>query len=201
MHLSQKWFSCSVAGVGGWFCDRGPLMNLGFAEPLLCSALASSSRECCWCRGMHRGTCWGQGDLENCTFQWGGVAPVFNFLLVRSFYYFPDTSAWTGAGNSISHFSFYWGQRQTVQINPKISPCGKSQRQSKGKWKIACAFKFLHDSDVWAKNIHYTLMSVPKQVWVAPSYNHVDAKECEQAARILAIFILPSTSSLFGSLL
>lgn len=66
-----------------------------------------------------------------------------------------------------------------------VGRCGKSQRQSKGKWKIACAFKFLHDSDVWAKNIYYTLMSVPKQVWLLPSYIHVDAKECEQAARIL----------------
>lgn len=159
-------------------------MKLGFAGPLLCSALAGGSRECCWHRGEHWGTCWGQGDPENCTFYWGGVAPVFDFLIRRRFYYFPDISPWSRTENYISYLTFYWGQRQT-QINPKISPCGKSQRQSKGKGKIACAFKFLHDSDVWAKNIYYTLMSVPKQVWVLPSYIHVHAKECEQAARIL----------------
>lgn len=52
-------------------------------------------------------------------------------------------------------FSFYWGQRQTIQIKNKISSCGKSQRKTaQGQVKDCICFQvLLHDSDVWAKNI------------------------------------------------
>lgn len=140
------------------------------------------------------------GRPGNLHIPWGGVAPVFDFLII-SFYYFPDTSPQTRTEDYISYLTFYWGQRQTIQINPRTSPCRKSQRQSKGKWKIACAFKFLHNSDVWAKNIYYTLMSVPKQVWSAAFLYSCACQGMWASWKDSIIFILPSTSSLFGSIL
>lgn len=56
---------------------------------------------------------------------------------------------------NLCFFSFYWGQRQTIQIKTKISSCGESQRKTvQGQVKDCICFQvLLHDSDVWAKNI------------------------------------------------
>lgn len=104
---------------------------------------------------MHSGTSWGHGDLVNCIFHCGGVAPLFDFLIIWSSHNSPNVSPWIGTGNYISVTSVSTEDRtDNTNQNQNLILWEEPKKDSpRASGKIASAFKFSYMTDVWAKNI------------------------------------------------
>lgn len=138
-------------------------------------------RECTEAPAEDTASCWtALSTLE-------GMAPLLDFLVKRSSYNSPNGSPWIGTGNCISIFQFLLRtETDNTNQNQKFilweEPKKDSPRASERLHLLSSSLTWL-----WclSQEHYYTLMSIPKQVWVLPSYIHLDAKECEQAAWIL----------------
>lgn len=88
-----------------------------------------------------------------CTFHCGGVVLLFDSFIIRSFCNSHNASFWIWTGNYTFISSLSTDNRQ-YKSKPKSHLVGRAkERQSKGKWKIATAFKLHYMTDVWAKNV------------------------------------------------